>query len=872
MNESVFHSLVYGHCINKDYEAAEGVLSVMDDSGLDVGNEAHMMLVLGMASSGKPWAEIKDHLTSLNEKGIFFSDHDYFSLILALVRANQTEAAEEVADMLPKKRGFFQELRNFLPQIVFAGQEDLAFSIFKAFRGPLVNDDASSGNSNRDNGIFLLRAMIRNKCSVDKIVDMAEKNVEYNNSDLKYVLSRCLLGYIEAGHLEESKEFVAKAKARHENEDFLNGAIYKSTLIMAVRDLFVNKERIFNLVAGLEMNGVRLPLTTMALDVFPKMVDRDVSEITSNAGNLLHEVRMFMNEMKERESPLAYSKMVTTAILYVLNQNNPEGLKTIANLFLRFNVPNRPGGYYRALAKNYLFSENDVEGLVAILFACSKLRQKQLLQSESTSAKFLDEHDEWLFKCLVQIHQDAGVFRPNDDRDVILDTILQALERYHIGVPTSVTSQLKEIVASSEVKERLGKLEEFYADQEQYWTEEKSQEMTDKFSQKLRQKMMENRPGFVPINNRGAIPLEKIPDDIPGMEKVLKILKKREQTNFRLSSKLIDACIEAGQVDRAKEVLAETREQSDKAFNFSPHAIDHIVKRMVKDGADHSTIESFFKEQIEQGSVGYVSTVLEIAAEKSKSGQQEDVVAFFKSLADLDKESILKPDRIQYNNFLEAYFNDTRTMDEIKEVEDAMVAAKIQGIPMARGLLSKHLASGDLEAAVLLYEDFAKTKKKSLPGKSILMKELISQQDMTRMQRVLDASIEVLGEESALYDLALDFLELGKTSQAKKLLSTPGLRFNFERTKYICDYLVKRNMLVALDNFVKFSLDLFGSDRDYLYERLTDAFSDSPDKIDDIWLSMQEQCHVPSIRLKAKMADIFTAHGRALPFEKPTTD
>jgi hypothetical protein len=47
---------------------------------------------------------------------------------------------------------------------------------------------------------------------------------------------------------------------------------------------------------------------------------------------------------------------------------------------------------------------------------------------------------------------------------------------------------------------------------------------------------------------------------------------------------------------------------------------------------------------------------------------------------------------------------------------------------------------------------------------------------MERMQRVLDASIATIGEEKSLYDLATSFLYMGKTSQAKKLLETPGLR------------------------------------------------------------------------------------------------
>jgi len=54
--------------------------------------------------------------------------------------------------------------------------------------------------------------------------------------------------------------------------------------------------------------------------------------------------------------------------------------------------------------------------------------------------------------------------------------------------------------------------------------------------------------------------------------------------------------------------------------------------------------------------------------------------------------------------------------------------------------------------------------------------KILQLEDMERMQRVLDASISAIGEEKSLYDLATSFLFLGKTSQAKKLLETPGLR------------------------------------------------------------------------------------------------
>jgi hypothetical protein len=60
------------------------------------------------------------------------------------------------------------------------------------------------------------------------------------------------------------------------------------------------------------------------------------------------------------------------------------------------------------------------------------------------------------------------------------------------------------------------------------------------------------------------------------------------------------------------------------------------------------------------------------------------------------------------------------------------------------------------------------------------------------MQRVLDASITVIGEERSLYDLAMNFLSLGKTSQVTKFLQNPmipiyqSLRAHSEQNAVIC--------------------------------------------------------------------------------------
>lgn len=56
------------------------------------------------------------------------------------------------------------------------------------------------------------------------------------------------------------------------------------------------------------------------------------------------------------------------------------------------------------------------------------------------------------------------------------------------------------------------------------------------------------------------------------------------------------------------------------------------------------------------------------------------------------------------------------------------------------------------------------------PYKMNLMKELIKNEDANNLQRVTDLSTKVHGEMSALYDLAIAFLESDRMRQARKIL------------------------------------------------------------------------------------------------------
>ena len=89
--------------------------------------------------------------------------------------------------------------------------------------------------------------------------------------------------------------------------------------------------------------------------------------------------------------------------------------------------------------------------------------------------------------------------------------------------------------------------------------------------------------------------------------------------------------------------------------------------------------------------------------------------------------------------------------------------------------MQKKLSNGDLEGAVLAFED-----QKTLDSKGDLTKAILTAPggvNTELLQRVLDASIKVIGEEMSLYDLAFSFASQGQYTQAGKLFATPGLGY-----------------------------------------------------------------------------------------------
>ena len=119
------------------------------------------------------------------------------------------------------------------------------------------------------------------------------------------------------------------------------------------------------------------------------------------------------------------------------------------------------------------------------------------------------------------------------------------------------------------------------------------------------------------------------------------------------------------------------------------------------------------------------------------------------------------------------------------------------------------------------------------------MFRLVQDENVDDLQKIIDFSIQVIGEEKSLYDLTQVFLQQGRRAQAKKMLETPGLMYNHKSMTNIMETFVTNKELDCLEDLVRLTKNLFGCDRDYMYLTWVKAVSKNAQKVNDIWLQIQ---------------------------------
>lgn len=295
------------------------------------------------------------------------------------------------------------------------------------------------------------------------------------------------------------------------------------------------------------------------------------------------------------------------------------------------------------------------------------------------------------------------------------------------------------------------------------------------------------------------------------------------------------------------------------------------IEALVEQGQTETAVD-VFKSEISSERKQYEKTLQLIATAMVKEGRFDEMKLF---LEEVDSDHLVKDKRgtaaTHINAIARVLAVESKDPERVRGFVEFLLEKKfVPASPKNKQYLysfvvEAHVEKGDREAAVSEFEDLNKTLNLCVKRRSLLC-SLIKEQDTVNMQRVIDVTTEKYGEVDSLYQLMEAFLFVGQYPQVRKLMDTPGLRYNQDTVNYLVANLIGQDKLEALDKFVSLSKNIFGCDRDFLYRRLLEAHEDDADKVSDIWLLMQEEGVVASVKMKNIIRTACLNAGREDPF------
>jgi len=835
INAMIFINLLKGHCMNNDEKAITATLGVMLDSGLSVGPDTYTAMACSYGKAGN-WSKVEEVLFKAEKENINFDDVDIFSIIQACSQGGLHQEAGRLVSKLPMRRGYFQELRNHLPQLAMSGNVKTAVDLYLSLEAKNGDETAKAGK-----GLFVVGSVVKSGEGVEVVLKSVMKMDEagFSNS-IQYLVQEA--AYIwDSGKCEELMKRLKNERA----EEYLN--FDRNLIFQSLRNKLENDrdtDKIIACMNNLNMMGIFVPFTFIQWDLIPAMLDLSKELPSTTAKKLLY------------SSSFIKPEMVNCMLLYSLFNFGTTKEFTAATEFLlkteRFLGYLYPEKWNVPFARAYL-QTNSLEELLTILYLCS--REKSLGRDPEQAAGYL-------FKVLEYILENAPRYSPGLEPETILSAVLEKLVMHRIGVPRQVVMALKKEVKNKKTRVLLSEAEEEWNNKKAYWTGER--EFKFFYSrERLHARQREN------LYMRGNF---KIPETREGMEEIQAIITSNGGANPALSSKLIGAYMVDGMVDKALELLRYT-ENIVTDFTLMQLNLLAMVRGLVDQGRVDEAID-LMEEQAKKNNRKqkvtkiFISTLMTCLEGLAKQGRDQVVLDMINNC---DMSKYLIPHNRSYCVALLSIYSSKGDVTNLHEVFHSLMAKDMacpDDINNYNPLVDVHIVNGDLKAAVSEFKRIAAAYNR-LPQKFNLTCHLIEQGDDEAIQDVLDTSIEVIGQAKSLYDLGFCFLILGHSAQARKLFETPGLAYDEGLIEFQCLQLRSNDKLDALEDLISMTRSIFRCDRNMMYQHLVSAYKEDPDKVSEIWLQIQEEGFPPSDSLKLEIAGALKAGGKTVPYHIP---
>ena len=879
VNENVFHSLMIGHSRAGDIVEAKSLMEVMVESGLDVSSETKMIYITELARAGESFKQELEKAVGEGEK---FTDQEYLKLIVLLSEKGEKAAAHEIVEKLPKNRGFFQEMRNFIPTMIASGELELPYRIFEGFSPSKPAQEAGEVEKDvpESHGRFFLQAMIKNEYDPKVLMNYLEKiegpspnaniccrllehcadleNTNYGQSVYDEIVSR----YLKDVELFATDNFIIQRVGRLRVQNMLDAPENTSNSIV---QLLIKMGAIGLSIRAQQLSEIIIPNALSGTNTSPE-------ELFS----------LYCEVLKEQDSfgihprnPIPPNLILNCLVRYLLFRESNDHFENAAKLCFRYKTISRPSFWNIALARSYLRTES-LNPIITIL-GLSSSSFKKVDESSQDAEEEMVKKDSDVFQTLNHILDSSPRYHSDKKPKELLLPVLKALSECKLGIPTNVIETLKSNLKNDadELNGLLSQLQDNYKNRKDIWTQEVIQEF-----QNNRRKIhnfkfnIDRSDSFTPISSNAFIKPEKLPTNLKGLEEVQAILDKKNLNNSLVTNKLLQIYIEEGKLDDADGYIKKILERGP--IKIYPDTFDKYINACTKNN-EFSRVFKFLEllPSFEQSLV-FMTTYVDLSISLAKQGEHSKIIELFESVdanifGNDKKANSFRATKIP--NYY-ASIGDTENYGKILDVlRKATIITSNTGLLDIETYLHWSSSESNMNDVIEQFETIVK-EKKQLPsyGSTLkLLKDLIEIQDTNGIQRIIDASSEIIGEEASYYNLAFAFLENKKLPQAKKIFSTPGMQYNEKKVSYYMNRLSLKQGLEELEDLVLVCRSLSGCDRQSMYSFLISEChkQNEVERIEDIWVNMQEEGFVPSEEIKVKMADALNSKGINVPFEVP---
>ena len=396
------------------------------------------------ASYGKAgqWEMVTKTLDKAATANVKLTDADYLTIIQACSDSGLTQS-NSLIEKLPKQRGFFQEVRNIVPQLALSGNIGAAVELYTSLK-------------NRDNfdkegqGMFIVSSIARSGADVDTILEAISKLEEDGfNTAIQFLLQEAAFNWAE----EDCQKLSEALEKTEKKVEISADILYKYVRGSAMQH--ENVDTLLKFLRNLRSMNVKIPEPMMGSDIIPKVWNTNQQPIVA------------VNRILQALPNFSQSYICNGMLLHLLNSETAEKFNEAVGFILNINMGLKPDKWNSSLARAYL-NTNDIDNFVTVL-SYTALDSLAHPKVEDCERKL-----NYVYKSLFYVGKQAHILQAGVTIDKLLAPVLQQLIDVKVGIPSDIPvyQDILDQLQDEASKSLLLKAGDVWKENKSSWTKE----------------------------------------------------------------------------------------------------------------------------------------------------------------------------------------------------------------------------------------------------------------------------------------------------------------------------------------------------------------------------------------------------------------